>query len=228
MINLSKILKNLLICSFFAGLFLILFFWIKPFFSLGFIQFHLDNFLDFQKNSPLLFFFLYTFIFIISTSLALPSGLFFLLGSGFFFPIPLGIFICAFSFTLSAFIIYFLTQLFLSNLVEKKFSAQLLTFRKNLEKQQDTFLIFLRGFPLFPFFWTSVLLVYCKVPLKKYLLFTFLGLSPYSSIYVFLGYKLSSIQRIEDLLTPDVLIILGIIFALTLTAILFRKKITNH
>ena len=204
---------------------LFLLFWLRPFFSLSIIQSHLDYLLHVQDQQPLFFLFLFFFAFVLSTCLAMPSGIFFLLGSGFFFPIYLGIIICALSFTLSAYIIYLVTNYFNSSFVKKKFSVQLSSFKKKLEHQQDAFLLFLRCFPLFPFFWSSVLIVFCNVPLKKYLLFTFFGLIPYSSIYIFLGNKLSSIKKLEDLISSEVFILLGLIFLSTILAIIFRKKI---
>jgi len=87
---------------------------------------------------------------------------------------------------------------------------------------QDSYLLFLRFMPGFPFWLTNVLYGLTEILALRFLLLTFVGITPDVVVYSNVGANLAHVKSAHDLLSP------GIIAALAFLAVLSLSPVIVH
>jgi len=173
-------------------------------------QSSLDNYI---ANNGLLSSSLYFVIYVIATAISIPGALILTLLGGALFGFWWGLILVSFASTLGATLSFIFSRYLLRDWVQSKFSSNLKAINDGFKKDGDLYLLTLRLIPIFPFFVINLLMGLTKMPIKRYYLFSQLGMLPGTILYVNAGTQLSEIQSLQGILSPTVigsLLLLGL------------------
>lgn len=166
-------------------------------------------------------------------SLSAMPGLFALdVVGGFFLPQPLITFSIAFGGMLGATALYLTVKYALKGLLRGKMQNFIEKVQKKFQKHQQSYLLFLRVFPFFPFGLVNIALAFLEVRTRTFMWTTFVGLIPAAYIYSEAGRALGLIVEsdlpfgLESLCTYPMMIALIGIGAISLIPIFLKKKVS--
>lgn len=148
------------------------------------------------------------FIAIYTTAVAvsIPGAVFLTLAGGFLFGIVQGTVFVIISATLGATLIFFAVRTSLGDWLGTRASGWIERMRQGFQHNAFSYLLTLRLIPLFPFWVVNIVPALLNVRARTFILATFIGIIPGSTVYVMVGNGLSEIFATNQ--TPD----LGIIF----------------
>jgi uncharacterized membrane protein YdjX (TVP38/TMEM64 family) len=86
-----------------------------------------------------------------------------------------------------------------------------------------SYLLFLRLVPLFPFFLVNLAPAIADLPLRTYVLATFLGIIPGSFVFVNVGQALGRIDSTRDLLSASTLLALALLGIMALVPVAYQR-----
>jgi uncharacterized membrane protein YdjX (TVP38/TMEM64 family) len=144
-------------------------------------------------------------IYVIQTGLALPGATILSLTAGAIFGPWLGTLYAVTSASIGATLSFLITRYLLRDAVLSRFGSKLDGMNKELEERGLNYLLFLRLVPLFPFFLINLAAGLTRLPLRTFMLGTFLGIIPGGFVFVNAGASLASINRLSDIASPRVL-----------------------
>lgn len=173
-------------------------------------QSSLDNYI---ADNGLLSSSIYFVIYVIATAISIPGALILTLLGGALFGFWWGLILVSFASTLGATLSFIFSRYLLRDWVQSKFSSNLKAINDGFKKDGDLYLLTLRLIPIFPFFVINLLMGLTKMPIKRYYLFSQLGMLPGTILYVNAGTQLSEIQSLQGILSPTVigsLLLLGL------------------
>jgi len=84
------------------------------------------------------------------------------------------------------------------------------------------YVLFLRIAPVVPFFLANLALAFMSIPLRTYVVATFIGVIPGIFVYANLGQALGSIESLSGLLSLETLTALGLLGAFALAPVVLR------
>ncbi len=87
-----------------------------------------------------------------------------------------------------------------------------------------SYLLFLRLVPVFPFFLVNLAPAIADLPLRTYVVATFIGIIPGSFVFVNLGEALGRIDSTRDLVSPSTLIALTLLGVVALVPVALRNS----
>jgi uncharacterized membrane protein YdjX (TVP38/TMEM64 family) len=93
---------------------------------------------------------------------------------------------------------------------------------KGFDRHEDSYLLFLRLVPGFPFWLTNILFGLTDIPALRFLLLTFIGISPDALIYCNVGANLATLKSAHDLMSPASIAALALLALLCLTPVLIH------
>ena len=144
-------------------------------------------------------------IYIIQTGLALPGATILSLAAGAVFGPWLGTLYAVTAASIGATVAFLMTRYLLRDAVINRFGDKLETINTELEHRGLNYLLFLRLIPAFPFFLINLAAGLTRLPLRTFVLGTFLGIIPGGFVYVNAGAGLASITSRSDVASPRVL-----------------------
>jgi len=161
--------------------------------------------LAFYADHTLLMVAAFIAIYIIQTALALPGAVILSLSAGAIFGPLLGTTYAVTAASIGATLSFLITRYLLRETVLNRFGNRLETINKELEKRGINYLLFLRLVPVFPFFLINLAAGLTRLPLRTFVLGTFLGIIPGGFVFVNAGASLASISRLSDIASARVL-----------------------
>ncbi len=170
----------------------------------------------------------YMGIYIASTALSIPGGLYLTLAGGFLFGQPYGTIYTVIGATIGATIIYLVAKTALGDPLREKAGPYLKKMEEGFRENQISYLFFLRLVPAFPFWLVNIAPAFFGVKLWTYIWTTFLGIIPGSFVYIQAGTGLGSILEsdegftIDAILNPDVKIALAALAVIALIPVVIR------
>lgn len=143
----------------------------------------------------------YILAYIILQSLCIPGSVVLSILAGYLFPAPLALLIICTCSTIGATNAYFLSSLLFTKLTDrleivKKFRNYINRYKSNLF--MSVFL--LRATPIFPNWTINLCSPLVKIPLKPFILGTFLGVAPLSVVHVWTGRILNDLSNDQSLI----------------------------
>jgi len=158
---------------------------------------------------PTLVTLIYFGVFVLITTLCLPgAGVLMLVGGG-----CMGFGLCMVVSTAASALGALLTMLFARHYfrssVESRFSNKLNEINKGIEKNEIAYLLSLRLAPIIPFVAFNLLAGLTRVRPWTFLWTSFLGMLPGTMLYVNAGNELSKVNRLEELISLEVVISLA-------------------
>ncbi len=230
----SKITQKIIILSVIAVLiFCFYYFNLQRFFNLSFLQAQQSKFELIYASNPFRTIALFMLIYILVTALSLPGAAIMTLVAGALFGVLKGSIMVSFASTIGATLAFLVVRFLLKDWVQNKFSSQLATINKGIEKEGSFYLFTIRMIPLFPFFIVNILMGLTPIKTTKYFIASQLGMLPGTIAYVNAGTQLSQIESLRGLLSYKIIlsfVFLAFIPFVTkfLVAFLKRKKIYSR
>lgn len=160
-------------------------------------------------DNPTLVTLIYFAVFVLLTALCLPgAGVLMLVGGG-----CMGFGLCMVVSTAASALGALLTMLFARHYfrssVESRFSNKLNEINKGIEKNEVAYLLSLRLAPIIPFVAFNLLAGLTRVKPWTFLWTSFLGMLPGTMLYVNAGNELAKVNRLEELISLEVVISLA-------------------
>lgn len=144
-------------------------------------------------------------LYIIQTALALPGAVILSLSAGAIFGPLMGTIYAVSAASVGATLSFLVTRYLLRDSVVNRFGSKLESINQELETRGLNYLLFLRLVPVFPFFLINLAAGLTRLPLRTFILGTFIGIIPGGFVYVNAGASLASINRLSDIASPRVL-----------------------
>jgi uncharacterized membrane protein YdjX (TVP38/TMEM64 family) len=215
-------------------------------------SFSFENFIDYQDRLEHLvadhhvkMLGLYVLVYIGAVTLSLPASAFLTTIGGYLFGWILGGTVAAVSATLGATSIFLIARTSLGQPFLNRAGSQIQSFAEGFQKRAFSYLLFLRLMPIVPFWLTNLAAAFFGITLRKFVLATQLGMLPASFAFAFAGSGLGEVIEghaqartqclargggdcavdfdAKSLLTPELMIALGVLGVLALAPILYRR-----
>jgi uncharacterized membrane protein YdjX (TVP38/TMEM64 family) len=144
-------------------------------------------------------------IYAVSTAFSVPGGSFLTIVGGFLFGTVAAAVSVVFGATIGAVCLFLAARYAFYDVLHAKAGPALLKMEQGFKKNALSYLLFLRLVPLFPFWLVNLVPALLDVPLKIYVIATFIGIIPGTYIYAGLGNGVGEIIAAGE--TPDLSII---------------------
>lgn len=172
---------------------------------------------------------LYIALYAVSTALSLPGGAILTIAGGFLFGAWLSTAYVVIGATTGAVAVFLIARSALGDALRAKAGSALKKMEAGFQENSLSYLLVLRLVPIFPFFIVNIVPAFLGVPLRTYVLGTFLGIIPGAFVFASVGAGLGSIfDTMEEFspsaaLTPEVIIALAGLSILSLLPIGYKK-----
>jgi uncharacterized membrane protein YdjX (TVP38/TMEM64 family) len=172
----------------------------------------------------------YVLAYIVAVAFSLPGAVFLTLSGGFLFGAWLGTALTVTGATIGATIIFLFAKTLFGDNALDRFGAPAAKLADGIRRNAASYLMVLRLVPLFPFFLVNLVPAFVGVPLVTYVLTTFFGIIPGTTVFSLAGAGLGSVLDQGGAITPSSIltreIVAGLVglAALSLAAIPIRKR----
>jgi len=168
-------------------------------------------------------------IYAAATALSLPGGTVLSVAGGFLFNSVLGTAWVVIGATIGATIVFLIARTAFGDALRAKAGPSLRKMERGLQENALSYLLVLRLIPLFPFFVVNLVPAFLGVPLRTYLIGTFIGIVPGAFVFASVGAGLGSVFDSMDgfsatgVLTPQVVTALVGLSFLSLLPVGYKK-----
>jgi uncharacterized membrane protein YdjX (TVP38/TMEM64 family) len=173
----------------------------------------------------------YIAVYVVAVAFSMPGAVFLTLSGGFLFGAVLGTLLTVTGATIGATLIFlFAKTLFGENALDR-FGAPAARLAEGIRANAASYLLVLRLVPLFPFFLVNLVPAFVGVPLATYVITTFVGIIPGTTVFSLAGAGLGSVLdqggavTPGSILTPQIIGGLVGLAALSLSAIPIKKRL---
>ena len=204
----KKIIILFAIASLFATFFI---FDLYQYLDLAYIKSRQQALTDYSHTYPiktaLIFFIIYT----LSAALSLPGAGILSLLAGALFGLFLGVLIVLPAATIGATLAFWISRYVFRDMVQSKFADRLAAINRGIKKNGALYLFSLRLLPIFPFM--VINLVMGLTPIRTIVFFatSFVGMIAGAVLYVNVGTQLANIDSLSGILSPNILLALGLL-----------------
>jgi len=207
-----------------------------------FIAFDLHTYLSFDQlkehrlllnnwvsNAPMLAVFSYIVAYIIVVAFSLPGGMLMTLTGGFLFGAVWGGLYAVIGATLGSAGIFLIAKTSLGDFLLAKAGNSIQKMQQGFKENALSYMFVLRLVPLFPFFIVNLVPAFLGVPLRTYLIATFLGIMPATFVFALAGSGLGKVFEqggtftAAGILTPEMIGALLGLALLSLMPIAYKK-----
>ena len=202
----NKILKIFIILIFAGTISFGLLFDYSQYFSFETIKSQHDKLNEFIKLNYSLSIVVFFIIYVIVTAFALPFGALKTILAGALFGLIPGVILTSFASSIGSTLCLLMSRFVLRDYVEKKYSKYLEKINEGIKKDGIYYLFFLRLSPIFPFFIINLVFGLTKMKALTFYLVSQIGMFLGTIIFVNAGVQLSKINKIEDILSIEIII----------------------
>ncbi|MDH4161311.1 MAG: TVP38/TMEM64 family protein [Nitrospirota bacterium] len=191
------------------------------------LQRNREALLSWVEGHRTLSFIVYILVYIAVVAFSLPGGAVMTLAGGYLFGTVPAVLCVVVGATCGAVLSFLSARYLIGSRVQERYAAQLARFNSEMDRNGGRYLLTLRLIPLFPFFLVNFLSGLTRVSLGLFTWTTAVGIIPGTAAFAFAGHQLESVKNVGDILSPRVLLALGILAAFTLLPALWsriRKK----
>lgn len=168
-------------------------------------------------------------VYALATALSLPGGAILSITGGFLFGSILGTLWIVVGATIGATAIFVIARTALGESLRDRAGPWLKKMEDGFKENALSYLLVLRLVPLFPFFVVNLVPALLGVPLRTYILGTFIGIIPGAFVFASVGAGLGSVFDSEEgfspasALTPEVITALVGLSVLSLVPVVYKK-----
>ena len=193
------------------------------FLSLDALKQNRDQLLAFTEANYVAAVVLFIVVYIAVTGLSLPGAVILTLAGGFLFGSVVATLFVNIGATTGATLAFLAARYLLRDWVEQKFGNTLGPIQAGFSKNAFNYLMTLRLIPLFPFFLVNMVSGLTRVSLGTYVTATALGIIPGSFVFAYAGRQLGSINSLQEIASPNVLLAFTLLGLLALVPVLYKK-----
>lgn len=190
--------------------------------SLASIKLHRDALARFAEAHFLIALVLAFLVFAAVVALSLPGGLVMSLACGFVFGRVLGTVLGVLAATAGATLLFLGARYLFADAARRRVGQLGAKLDAGFTANAFSYVLFLRITPVLPFFLVNLTLAFTSIPLRTYVIATFIGVIPGIFVYANLGQALGSIESLSGLISPGVLIALGLLGTFALLPLVAR------
>ena len=190
---------------------------------------HRHLLVDFVDNRALLAVAAFLAIYALATAVSLPGGAILSIAGGFLFGPWFGTLYVVVGATVGATAVFLIAKTAFGDALRRKAGGALKKMEAGFQENAFSYLLVLRLIPLFPFFLVNLVPAFLGVPLRIYVLGTFIGIIPGAFVFVFTGAGLGSVFDSAEsfspaaVLTPEVIAALVGLALLSLAPVVYKK-----
>ena len=152
----------------------------------------------------------YFALYVAITAASLPGAAVLTLAGGAVFGLAWGMALVSFASSIGATLAFLAARIVLGDWVQRRFAKELARVNDGFDKHGAFYLFSLRMTPLFPFFVVNLAMGLTRMRVLPYYLVSQAGMLAGTFVFVFAGTQIAEVGRVEDILSP------GLILALTL------------
>ena len=195
------------------------------YFTLAGFQDYKASMLDYVDQHFVASVFIAVAIYIAAVALSLPGAAFLSLLMGFVFGRWLGWTLLVVAATIGAVLVFWLARYLFSDWAKAKLQgvAAAQKIIDTFERHALHYLLFLRLVPLFPFWLVNLTMAMTTIKTRQYAIGTFLGILPGSFVFANLGQSLATIERLDQVLSSELLLAFGLLGLLMLVPVFMSK-----
>jgi len=193
------------------------------FLSLNALKENRDHLLAFTEANYATAVGLFVLAYIAVTGLSLPGAVILTLAGGFLFGSVFGTVFVNIGATTGATLAFLAARYLLRDWVEQRFGSRLGPIQAGFSKNAFNYLMTLRLIPLFPFFLVNMVSGLTRVSLGTYVTATAIGIIPGSFVFAYAGRQLGSINSLQEIASPNVLVAFTLLGLLAMVPILYKK-----
>lgn len=172
----------------------------------------------------------YVATYVVAVAFSLPGAFFLTLAGGFLFGALLGTLLTVVGATIGATLVFLFARTLFGDHALDRFGATAQKLSDGIRRNAASYLLVLRLVPLFPFFLVNLVPAFVGVPLTTFVITTFFGIIPGTSVFALAGAGLGSVLdqggaiTLGSILTPQIIAGLVLLAALSLAAIPVKKR----
>jgi uncharacterized membrane protein YdjX (TVP38/TMEM64 family) len=202
--------------------------------SLDTLRTHRAELIAFVEKNFVLAALAYVGIYIAAVAFSFPGAVFLTLSGGFLFGAVTGTLLTVTAATAGATLIFLFARTIFGDNALERLGPQAQKLAANIKENAWSYLLVLRLVPLFPFFLVNLIPAFVGVRLPVYVLTTFFGIIPGTSVFSLSGAGLGSVLdkgeefSVGSVLTPEIIAALIGLALLSLAAIPLRKRFARQ
>ena len=167
---------------------------------------NLERLREILHASPVLFTSIFVGIILCLSTLSIPGSIILTLLSGAIFGVGMGLFWVMLATTAGACLSFLMSRYMLRSYFQRRFQKQFYKMNHRVEKEGIAYLFTLRMIPVSPFVVINVVMGLTEMRLWNFAWVTFLGMLPGTFLYVLAGKKLSTITKMSQILSWEILL----------------------
>ncbi|HBX71551.1 MAG TPA: pyridine nucleotide-disulfide oxidoreductase [Halieaceae bacterium] len=148
----------------------------------------------------------YFAIYVVVTALSLPGAAIMTLAGGALFGLGFGLLLVSFASSIGATLAFLVARFLLRDSVQQRFGERLRAIDRGIERDGAFYLFTLRLVPVFPFFIINLLMGLTRLRTWTFYWVSQAGMLAGTAVYVNAGTQLAGIERIGDILSPQLLL----------------------
>ena len=193
------------------------------------LRLHRGELMGFVAGMPIKAVLLFALAYAVATALSLPGGAVLTLTGGFLFGIVEGTAAVVVGATTGATALFLAARSALGEVLKAKAGPWLSRMEAGFREDALSYLLVLRLIPAFPFFVVNLVPAFLGVPLRTFVLATFLGIIPGTFVFASIGAGLGSIfdrmqePSLKGALTPEVIVALAGLAVLSLIPVVYKR-----
>ena len=200
-----------------------LYFDLTQYLSLEALKSNRDNLLSFTNMHYAAAVSLFVVAYLVQTAFSLPGATIMTLAGGFLFGSVLGTLYVNIGATTGATLAFLAARYLLHDWVERRFGDRLELIQEGFSSNAFSYLLTLRLIPLFPFFLVNMVSGLTRVSIRTYVAATAVGIVPGSFVYAYAGRQLGTINSLQEIASPNVLLAFILLGVLALVPVLYKK-----
>lgn len=157
-----------------------------------------------------------------ATAFSLPGGLVLSLTMGFVFGRWVGTLLVIVAATVGATLVFLAARYVFADAARSRLGALGAKINAGFTENAFSYLLFLRLVPLFPFFLVNLAPAFTSIPVRTFVLATFIGIIPGSFVFVNLGQTLGHIDSLQGLVSRETLAAFALLGVFALLPVLFK------
>jgi uncharacterized membrane protein YdjX (TVP38/TMEM64 family) len=163
-------------------------------------------------------------VYVAAAAFSLPGGLLLSLTCGFLFGRWAGTVLVVFAATIGATLLFVAARYVFADAARKRLGALGEKINAGFTRDAFSYMLFLRLVPAFPFFLVNLAPAFTSIPLRTFVLATFVGIIPGTFVFVNLGETLGRIDTLQGLVSWETLGAFALLGILALVPIVVRRR----
>lgn len=194
----------LLIAALVVGLFF--YFDLNQLLTLDGLKGSMEQFSQYQEQSPLLVIGGFFLLYIVVTALSLPGAAILTLAAGALFGLVEGLLVASFASTIGATLAFLVSRYLLRDTIKKRFPERLTAIDAGVEKEGGFYLFTLRLVPIFPFFLINLLMGVTAIKARTFYWVSQIGMLAGTFVFVNAGTQLAQVESLSGILSLNLIL----------------------